>query len=1197
MSIRLYFSNDIETLALAFSQEISDRPEWFAPCTIIVPNPYLQKWLQLRIADRCGIAMNLDFRFLNDGLWKSAEALSNGQEKATMIDQLDLQLMLHHILATLDTGTTILQPVAEYLLTPEGARKSGYDHRIWQLALRLSRYFIEYELYRENMVRGWMQGTLLFNTDMEAAQHYLYDTLFKKGGCRDSINTDLLTLPQYWARVSSRTNASVQGKLYLFGKSQLSPFHARMLYELGKRIDISLYQVNPCSEFWEDVTTPREDRWNRIRSIRVEESSEGKKLSYDENENPLLKLWGKTGRETIKLLSLLEDAGREELNFLSDWFEPAERDPAATCLQAVREQILKRTTRMPSGRHLQQDTSIQIASCPEIFREAEAVYNSIVHNLERDPRMMMTDIAIMVPDMATYGPVLHSVFSREPKRLSYSMIDSTASTDSLFGKGIASILKIAAGSFTRAEIFSLVYNRCFLAAYNMDIDDANTWLSWADTLQVFHGFNNTDTDPQHNPYTWQQALQRIRMGRIMNPFEEGDADGMFLDYKHVVPYADMRSADHQCIDTFNLVIELLHARIGHLRYVTAPGKEWSRIVEGLASDFLAIPEDREEEGAVRHQLLADMKKLSIMDTLSKTGAETLYSLAFITEFIMQNLGNIPSTHGSYLASGINISALVPKRQVPFKIIYMMGMQEGIFPGVVDSSSLNLINRSRMIGDVTRPDANRYLFLETLLAARDKLYITYVNKDLQKDKAYYPNSLVGQLMTYVQAHVIAKDFIITEVPPSGSSDRYLSLATIEPPCSDFVMEYSKDSYRPVNYAETDLLVLFRNAARTINGSGMIPPVIQEKILQKIPDFTIPLSADNDQNENTALFLRDLANFLINPLESALRWRLGIYEDDDNDASINEDEPFFTKYPHDYRFITDVLNYYIRSGSAGDIRSYLHDYYSHAALMSITPDGAYREIDYDKYLMIITERLGTTTGLSDFIASRKHRSFYQNVTFGANRTGMKPDVVFPCLRFDLSNRNIATIIELSGSAPFIWKDPATGECETLVITNSGKPAITHIIQPFLFYMAAISGHDTRLGGFIGTGPFTIHVSHKAGITAYRYHSSTQVAGQYCNRLVADFIDKTSFDHLPLAIIADARSALPHEMKDHPDESDMMRYRELLIRLIDDDAERDRPLYRPMSILQLLGLDVPADAYMKVRDRLGMLLKPFLEGGSSS
>jgi hypothetical protein len=277
--------------------------------------------------------------------------------------------------------------------------------------------------------------------------------------------------------------------------------------------------------------------------------------------------------------------------------------------------------------------------------------------------------------------------------------------------------------------------------------------------------------------------------------------------------------------------------------------------------------------------------------------------------------------------------------------------------------------------------------------------------------------------------------------------------------------------------------------------------------------------------------------------------------------------------------------------------MHDYYEHASLMSITPDGVYGDIDYDNCSAMITERLYAEPGVAEFIESRKNYSFFQNITFGTNNLKVKPDLIFPAPHFGRPELNSEHCVELSGSMPCIWKDPESGECETLVITNSAKPSVLHVIHPFLFYMTAISGLVKDLDLFIGPGTFTIHISHKGGVTPYRYRAGGPEARTYLNSLLADFLDEASFDVLPLAIIAGQKVLAQHDMNDTPDDAAMNRYRELLIRLIDEDAEKELPAYRPMRILSLMEAEVPADAYVKVRDRIGMLLKPFTEGNTHS
>ena len=110
------------------------------------------------------------------------------------------------------------------------------------------------------------------------------------------------------------------------------------------------------------------------------------------------------------------------------------------------------------------------------------------------------------------------------------------------------------------------------------------------------------------------------------------------------------------------------------------------------------------------------------------------------------------------------------RPIPFRIVYVLGMEEGKFPGRADLSSLDLRLARRRIGDVSLPERNRYLFLEMLLSVREKLYISYVARDLQKDRIQQPCSVINQLKRYVELEILPQDrpFQIVEVPLAGSS---------------------------------------------------------------------------------------------------------------------------------------------------------------------------------------------------------------------------------------------------------------------------------------------------------------------------------------------------------------------------------------------------------------------------------------------
>jgi len=1198
MPIQLFFSNTIEALARSLAGEISRQYDPFNPVSVIVPNPYMRKWIQITIAEHLGISINIRFHVLTDGLKLMLDYCNPQVDKPSLLEQQDILLLLYHAIASIDPESSPLRPITDYLYADAGSKtkKEDYDHKLFQLSSRLSRYFMEYELYREEMVKSWMKGRLTLATDMESSQQYLYHALFKSNGYRDSIDKNWLTLPQYFNRSMLQPPKGLDQTFVIFGESHLSPFHARLLFELGKCLSISVYQMNPCSEFWEDITTPGEDRWQRIRSIRIQKTPDGDSLHYDENENPLLKLWGKTGRETMRLLSLLEEAGSQEQRCTSEWIS-SDRPPARpTVLGTVQDQILRRTTMTEPPARISQDTSIQVASCSGLFREVESVYNSILYNLECDTTLQMTDIAVMVPDMELYSPAIHSVFSREPRRLSYSMIDSTAAADSMFSRAVLSLLEIATGSFTRKEIAGLLRNPCFYEAHALTPADVRVWLTWVDNLNIFREFKKTDVpDPAQNLHTWQQGLLRLRFGRIMDTRQSSIHDGTFLSFANIVPYSDINTGDQRLIDAISSIIELIHARTAGLRSLAVSATEWVRLISDLISEFLTVPAHKPEEQNIYSNLIERLDHLTILDRLPGPDAARALSITAVKEFLAETITGIASARGSYLSTGINISALVPKRQIPFRIVYIMGMQEGIFPGSSDRSTLNLMTMGRKIGDTSRPDVNKYHFLETLLAVREKLYITYISKDLQKDQDIHPNSVTGQLITYLNNHVISDDFIISEVPSSGSSVDYLRQDQGHSAVTDFISAKINGNFQPVNFNESDRLVLFHKIADQNVLPDTAAIAFSQKIKGKVPVFSLPSLPGRVVQDTESITLSDLRYFLLNPVESVLRWHLSLFDDDVEDTASKENEPFFSVFPYNYRFIINSLGHSLKTTTLSDIQSYIDHYYQYSRLKSDTPHGAYAEVDYRNLRSEIMDRLQGSHSLWEFLLNRQQYTVYHTVTIGSVPSPIKPGLSLPSIIVPVVHHDNMVSVGLTGSLPVLWKHPDTGDCETLVITNSLQPSILPLVYPFLIHVASVSNYSKPLSNLIGSGPFTVHVSNKTDIYSYSYHLDEPSGRKYLQHLLNDFLDPGQFDLLPLAIIGDTRIIAPPEMKDNPSEAEKDGYRRFLLSLIDDDAEKMNPAYRPMSLLQLIDPEVPADAYSKVRNRLADLFRPFSGGGS--
>jgi exodeoxyribonuclease V gamma subunit len=92
------------------------------------------------------------------------------------------------------------------------------------------------------------------------------------------------------------------------------------------------------------------------------------------------------------------------------------------------------------------------------------------------------------------------------------------------------------------------------------------------------------------------------------------------------------------------------------------------------------------------------------------------------------------------------------RAVPFRVVCLLGMNDGEFPRRAPKADFDLLALPGMArpGDRSRRDDDRYLMLEAVLAARDKLYISWVGRNVRDNSEQPPSVLVSQLCDYLKA---------------------------------------------------------------------------------------------------------------------------------------------------------------------------------------------------------------------------------------------------------------------------------------------------------------------------------------------------------------------------------------------------------------------------------------------------------------
>lgn len=731
--------------------------------TILVQSNGIAQWLKLALAAETeadgsgglGIAAGLSLAMPHRFVWQLYRwllpDLQIPQQCAFDKDQLHWRLMrlLPELIEQAEFST-----LAQYLADDEEQRKTD------QLALKLADLFDQYQVYRADWLLLWQQQ-LDVVTDALGQQYPLPDDCRWQAALWRAILADLQPQERQFSRAAlqqaflqraaqysmQQRPANLPRRVMLFGISSMSQQSLEALAAIAPYTQILLAVHNPCQHFWADIVADKDLFRSQPRGHQRQVAKTGAA------GHPLLAAWGKQGRDYIRLLDQFDQTEQFRQLFRGERIDLFSDYDTQHLLGQLQQDILDLRDLAESRQHwpalsLKAAQSICFARCHSIVRELEVLHDDLLAQLQADPTLGFSDFMVMVPDINEYAAAIHAVFGRyrrdDDRYIPFTIADQAATVQQPLLQALHYLLNIRQQRFYVSDIIDLLQVPELASKFGLDETAVARLSQWLTQAGAHWGLHSEQRQSLGISYDYQQfslihALQRMLLGYAVGDSFPTDAAA---SHEQIAPLGAVQGLEAVCAGQLALLLQQLDTWWRLCATARSP-EQWGQALRQLLADFFLA--DTEHGLLLVGQLneeLANWQRSCQDARLVSEVALPVVASAWMGRFEQNSLQQ------RFLAGAVNFASLLPMRAIPFRQVHLLGMQDGAFPRVQRRQDFDLMALHYRPGDRSRRDDDRYLLLEALLSARERLRISWLGRSIHDNSEREPSVLVAQLRQHL-----------------------------------------------------------------------------------------------------------------------------------------------------------------------------------------------------------------------------------------------------------------------------------------------------------------------------------------------------------------------------------------------------------------------------------------------------------------
>ena len=750
--------NRAETLADTLTAWLQRQP--LAPLeseVVLVQSNGMAEWVKIALARQSGVCAAAQVELPSRFMWRTCRQVLGPDQvpRESPLDKLPLTWRLMDLLPRC-VDAAVFAPVRGFLQGDE-------PDRLLQLASRLADLFDQYQIYRPDWLLDWAAGEDVCRQPAGAQplqeEQAWQAELWRRVLATLTPSERAATRPALHQRVLAHLRSGqppaqpVARRVSVFGMSHMPVQLLELLAALADHSQILLAVPNPCRYHWGEIMDGRE--W--LRSQRRRQKDKDQPLAdvglaqMHLHAPTLLAGWGRQGRDFVRMLDAFDDAQaaceRMQLSTL-DFFDDApitSGTPMLAQLQRRIRDLVPSTAEHPAQPLPEPDGSVLFRVAHSPVRELEVLHDQLLDWFAQPPggkALSPRDVVVMVPDIERMAPAIEAVFGQYPRgdarHIPYAIADLGAQATSPLIHAVQWLLALPQERVHMSDLVALLEVPALARRFGVHEEGLPVLTRWMAGSGIRWGLSG-----EHRAGLGLEAcgdvnsalfgLQRMLMGYACG------GDPVPLD-SAVMPYDEVGGLDAELAGSLAQLLQVLIDWWQQAQQAATPS-EWAARARVLLAQCFQAQTDAE-----RQALQALMQALDDwLRACDGAGFEQSVPVQVAREAWLQTL-RMPRLEQRFRAGGVTFCTLMPMRAIPFRVVCLLGMNDGDYPRRAPQADFDLMALPGMArpGDRSRRDDDRQLMLEALLSARDALYVSWCGRSVRDNSEQPPSVLVAQL---------------------------------------------------------------------------------------------------------------------------------------------------------------------------------------------------------------------------------------------------------------------------------------------------------------------------------------------------------------------------------------------------------------------------------------------------------------------